>query len=132
LSPGLAPPLPRAAITRPCRAPPHANGQRPAGRRSWQTSPSSISKIHPRKAIGEKGGKPVAHMWLICTALAIIGCAYTVLAAHCVRAWSTTAPQQPDAYPSVSILKPLSGAEPRLLENLNSFVRQRYPGRLEI
>src|SRR5262249_53037352 len=24
------------------------------------------------------------------------------------------------------------GAEPRLLENLNSFVRQRYPGRLEI
>jgi ceramide glucosyltransferase len=75
----------------------------------------------------------VTTVWLICTALATIGCGYALYAAACVRSWGKLRPQPAGASPpSVSILKPLCGAEPGLLANLGSFTRQDYAGDVEI
>ncbi len=43
-----------------------------------------------------------------------------------------TPPPEPGAWPSVTILKPLHGAEPLLHRNLASFVAQDYPGAVEV
>jgi ceramide glucosyltransferase len=83
-------------------------------------------------------------MWLICTALATIGCIYTLLAAACFGAARSTRRRgsyargashggpADRAESRVSILKPLCGAEPGLEENLASFVQQDYPGTFEL
>jgi ceramide glucosyltransferase len=79
-------------------------------------------------------------MWLICTALAIVGCAYALVAAGCVAAFGARAalerrreiPAAGSAAASVSILKPLFGAEPMLKENLASFAQQQYAGPCEL
>ena len=73
-------------------------------------------------------------MWLICTALATIGCTYALIAATCLAAFAAAAAPRPAATrdrrdrASVSILKPLCGAEPMLKQNLRSFVEQEYTG----
>lgn len=72
-------------------------------------------------------------LWLICTAFSTIGCIYALFAAFCLRRLRTHALSVArPAYPSVSILKPLYGAEPRLLENLSSFAQQNYGGSFEV
>ena len=84
-----------------------------------------------------------ASLWLICTALAVIGCGYALFAAACTRrlgSASSASGAVHDAaaenavanWPSVSVLKPLYGAEPDLLAHLESFVRQDYPGAVEV
>jgi ceramide glucosyltransferase len=75
----------------------------------------------------------VINVWLICTALATIGCVYALFAAVCVRRWGRRPqPAGGAPFPSVSILKPLCGAEPGLRANLLSFMQQDYAGAVEI
>ena len=77
--------------------------------------------------------RAVTFLWLICTAFTTIGCVYALFAAACLRRLSTHAPPAARSpCPSVSILKPLYGAEPRLLENLASFAHQNYGGFFEV
>src|SRR5437879_8616741 len=60
-------------------------------------------------------------------ALAVIAAAYSTCAAlllfRCRETLTASGPERP----AVSILKPLCGAEPRLLDCLRSFARQDYP-----
>jgi ceramide glucosyltransferase len=68
-------------------------------------------------------------------AIAVIGVILTAAAALyagaawlLLRRWSEAAPQPDGWRPPVSVLKPLCGAEPQLIECLRSFARQSYPG----
>ena len=75
-------------------------------------------------------------LWLLGTTLALIACAYQILAAFAVRRFFHI-PHLPSlpplsALPSVTILKPLYGDEPRLAANLESFIRQDYAGAFDI
>jgi ceramide glucosyltransferase len=63
---------------------------------------------------------------------AIIGCAYTLLATVVVLRFRPVRPTGPTAYPPLSILKPLDGAEPDLFARLASLCTQDYPGPVEI
>jgi ceramide glucosyltransferase len=67
-----------------------------------------------------------------CTALAAVGSLYTVVAAISVRRFFTlrTGPSSSDA--AVTILKPLHGAEPRLFENLSSFLTLDHHGPVQM
>lgn len=72
-------------------------------------------------------------LWLICTSLAIIGSAYACFAAILLGRFFITPPaEEPIHGPSVTILKPLCGAEPELETNLASFCNQIYPGQVQI
>jgi ceramide glucosyltransferase len=73
-----------------------------------------------------------ASLWLICTALAIVGAAYLVFAAALVRKLKVGAAPALKSAPGVTILKPLCGAEPGLATNLASFCVQAYPGPVQI
>ena len=64
---------------------------------------------------------------LICTTIALIGCFYAVVASVMVRRFSHRPAAQANDYQSVTVLKPLHGAEANLLANLTSFLRQNYP-----
>jgi ceramide glucosyltransferase len=61
------------------------------------------------------------------TALALVAGAYSTCAALLVRRRRDIAVPPGLERPAVSILKPLCGAEPHLLEGLRSFARQGYP-----
>jgi ceramide glucosyltransferase len=65
------------------------------------------------------------------TALALIAGAYSTCAALLLRRWREMAVAPGPERPAVSILKPLCGAEPHLLEGLRSFACQGHP-RLQI
>ena len=69
---------------------------------------------------------------LACLALAMLGCAYTLAAAVFFREFLGRRALVARAYPGVTILKPLSGAEPGLRDNLSSFCAQDYPGSVQI
>ena len=75
-------------------------------------------------------------LWLICTCLAIIGSVYVSFAALLLRRFfnksPADAPTPTTPTPSVTILKPLCGAEPGLEANLASFCSQAYPGPVQI
>jgi ceramide glucosyltransferase len=72
-------------------------------------------------------------LWLICIAFSTMGCVYALFAAVCLRRLTAHGPSVARSpSPSVSILKPLYGAEPRLLENLSSFAQQNYAGSFEV
>jgi ceramide glucosyltransferase len=60
-------------------------------------------------------------------ALALIAGAYSTCAALLLRRWREVPATPTLERPPVSILKPLCGAEPHLLEGLRSFARQVYP-----
>ena len=64
---------------------------------------------------------------LICTSLALFGCFYALIASVIVRRFSRRPAAQANDYQSVTVLKPLHGAERNLLANLTSFLRQNYP-----
>ncbi|TDR94489.1 bacteriohopanetetrol glucosamine biosynthesis glycosyltransferase HpnI [Enterovirga rhinocerotis] len=69
---------------------------------------------------------------IVVLALAGAGILYLVLACAMVFRLAARRPPEPATWPAVSILKPLHGAEPRLFENLSSFVEQDYPGPVQI
>ena len=70
---------------------------------------------------------------LFCIIASVFGCAYALVAAWAAR-WFVrpAAAITPTTWPDISILKPLSGLEPQLHENIESFVKQDYPGRLQV
>ncbi len=73
------------------------------------------------------------YVTLCLTCIASAGAAYqifTLMAAR--RIMSQVAQPQASSAPSVTVLKPLHGAEPKLLENLSSFVDQTYGGPVAI
>jgi ceramide glucosyltransferase len=73
--------------------------------------------------------------WLSVTAslVAVAGCGFlltaTILAA---RAAASTAHPRAVTAPAVTVLKPLHGPEPGLLDNLGSFCSQDYPGPIQV
>ncbi|HJZ33622.1 MAG TPA: bacteriohopanetetrol glucosamine biosynthesis glycosyltransferase HpnI [Hyphomicrobiaceae bacterium] len=71
-------------------------------------------------------------LWLICTALAMVGSAYLVFAASLMRKLKDGASPHLRSDHAVTILKPLCGTEPGLEANLASFCAQVYPGPVQI
>ncbi len=70
---------------------------------------------------------------LLCIAVAVIGCLYTIAASLAVRAFRRGPASLPSGdSPAVTVLKPLKGAEPGLYDNLATFVAQDYDGDLQI
>ncbi|RFB76416.1 bacteriohopanetetrol glucosamine biosynthesis glycosyltransferase HpnI [Methylovirgula sp. 4M-Z18] len=65
--------------------------------------------------------------------LIVVGCAYWLMAAWLVSRYggARTVPLV-TTYPSVTILKPLYGAEPNLAANLTSFIQQDYPAPIQV
>jgi ceramide glucosyltransferase len=73
--------------------------------------------------------------WLSVTAslVAVAGCGFLVTATILVaRAAGSPARPRPAAAPAVTVLKPLHGDEPGLLDNLGSFCSQDYPGPIQV
>jgi len=64
--------------------------------------------------------------------LPLAGCLYILTGALLVGRHAGRRLQRAAAFPSVSILKPLHGAEPGLFENLASFCTQDYPGPVQL
>ena len=65
--------------------------------------------------------------------LCALGCAYLLCATWLTARFPRRPlPAAPAVMPGVTILKPLHGAEPRLLENLASFCIQNYAGDVQI
>jgi ceramide glucosyltransferase len=71
-------------------------------------------------------------LWLICTALAIVGSAHLVFAASLLGKLKDRVSPVLQSAQGVTILKPLCGAEPGLETNLASFCAQVYPGPVQI
>lgn len=65
-------------------------------------------------------------------ALALAGCGYTLLAAAAVRRFFASGARAATSDAAVTILKPLHGAEPRLVDNLASFLRQDHTGPVQL
>jgi ceramide glucosyltransferase len=72
------------------------------------------------------------HAALGCFIVAALGCGYTLFSAWAVRRFRFAASKPLEVAPSVTILKPLKGAEPGLYDNLAQFCAQDYPGALQI
>lgn len=64
--------------------------------------------------------------------LALAGTGYTLVAAQLVWRFGRRAPLAPVLAEAVSLLKPLHGAEPRLGDNLASFLDQTWDARIEM
>lgn len=71
-------------------------------------------------------------LWYICTIASITSSAYTLFAAWVVRQFALHALPRTHHQPSVTILKPLYGEEPRLYDNLKSFCTQIYGGPVQV
>ena len=73
--------------------------------------------------------------WLSVTAslVAVAGCGFLLTATILVaRAAGSTPRPRAGAAPAVTVLKPLHGHEPGLLDNLGSFCSQDYPGPIQV
>ncbi|HEY7298632.1 MAG TPA: bacteriohopanetetrol glucosamine biosynthesis glycosyltransferase HpnI [Xanthobacteraceae bacterium] len=80
-------------------------------------------------------GSNVTLVWasFLASVIAALGFVYLIAATILVRRFATTeAFLAPGSTPSITILKPLNGDEPGLLENLTSFCRQNYRGSIQI
>jgi ceramide glucosyltransferase len=64
--------------------------------------------------------------------MAAIGCIYALVAAALMPRFRSAATAPPAARPSVTILKPLRGAEASLADNLRSFCVQRYDSPVQL
>lgn len=64
--------------------------------------------------------------------LAGTGCVYALIAAAAMRRFTGEDASDATAFPSITILKPLHGAEPGLHDKLASFCHQDYPGPVQI
>jgi ceramide glucosyltransferase len=65
--------------------------------------------------------------------IAVAGCGFLIATTILVaRAASSPARPRALAVPSVTVLKPLHGDEPELLDNLGSFCSQDYPGPIQV
>jgi ceramide glucosyltransferase len=69
---------------------------------------------------------------VICYAAAICGCVYALAAGLLAPGFVRSELASAKSFPSVTILKPLHGAEPGLFANLASFCVQDYPGPVQI
>jgi ceramide glucosyltransferase len=70
---------------------------------------------------------------IIAGLVAVVGCGYLVGATLLVDRFARKTPSTCRASkPGVTVLKPLHGMEPSLLENLASFCAQNYPGPVQI
>ncbi len=72
--------------------------------------------------------------WLVVgfLVLAATGCVYALIAAAAMRRFTGEDASDANAFPSITILKPLHGAEPGLHDKLASFCDQDYPGPMQI
>jgi ceramide glucosyltransferase len=79
------------------------------------------------------GGLAAAWLAAICIAASILGSIAALGAAWAAR-WflRQPAPTPPARWPDISILKPLHGAETQLSENIETYFRQDYPGKVQI
>jgi ceramide glucosyltransferase len=70
----------------------------------------------------------------LCMAGAVIGCAYTIAAGIMLLARGAVRDAMPPplSFPPVTVLKPLCGAEPGLLERLAAFCAQDYAGPVQV
>jgi ceramide glucosyltransferase len=70
---------------------------------------------------------------LFCVAASVFGCLCALGAAWAAH-WFVRRPasQVPTTWPDISILKPLSGIEGRLSENIKTYFNQDYPGKVQI
>src|ERR1700741_694462 len=85
-----------------------------------------------RHTMATNAGGLLVTLWLISTALAMVGSAYLAFAAFLLRQLSSVVPPRLQLAPGVTILKPLCGVEPDLEANLASFCVQAYPGPVQI
>ena len=72
--------------------------------------------------------------WLVAAflVLAATGCVYALIAAAAMRRFTGEDASEATAFPSITILKPLHGAELGLHDKLASFCDQDYPGPVQI
>jgi len=68
----------------------------------------------------------------ICTAGAVVGCIFTLLACYLVVRFSGAGEPRSGAQPPVTVLKPLHGAEPSLSARLAQFCEQDYAGPVQL
>lgn len=66
------------------------------------------------------------------TVASLMGVVYLTIAIVATRNFARARTVTPSAYPSVTILKPVCGADPELYENLVSFCRQDYGGPVQM
>ena len=71
-------------------------------------------------------------MTIACLALTACGCAYALAATALVRRFIRDGALTATAFPGITILKPLHGAEAALYDNLRSFCDQDYPGPVQL
>jgi ceramide glucosyltransferase len=74
-----------------------------------------------------------AWLSLFCIAASVFGCICALGAAWAAR-WFVRRPTlaAPTAWPDVSILKPLSGNEAQLSENIETYLNQDYAGKIQV
>jgi len=83
--------------------------------------------------VNEVFENPAGYASAVCYLAALVGSAYALFAIWAARSFvGCNTPAPPAVYPSVTILKPLHGAEPELYANLASFCRQYYPAPVQI
>src|SRR5437016_3335298 len=72
--------------------------------------------------------------WLTVLLIAFVtcGCLYALSATVVVKRFARRNVRAPSAFPSITLLKPLYGAEATLFDDLAAFCNQDYPGPVQI